>query len=145
MRKEFMEAFCLQNLKDLRNYTLPAISELKKQPETPSTRSDFNSKVRPQTHLVNILQDVSTDSTTGPRGEDCTNRYSSNDWPVTVTSAASSDPFNQGQCASKTLPLPYQSESTIGQPMQTLYAANTLVQPVLQTPLLLDAQICNVR
>ena len=93
-----MEAFCLKNLKDIRNYTLPAISEFKKQPETPSTRSDFNSKVRPQTHLVNILQDVSTDSATGPRGGDSTDCCQ-----VTVTDAAASIPFKQGQHTSKNL------------------------------------------
>ena len=118
MKKEFMEAFRLQNLKDLssttsksdgikRNYTPPAISEFKlqtlefkKQTETPTTKSDFKSKVRPQTHVVNILQCVSTDSATGPRGEDCTDCYSSNSCLVTVTAAAASVPFKQGQCAS---------------------------------------------
>ena len=60
--------------------------------------------------------------------------------PGTVTAAAASVPFKQGQCASKNLP-PDQSETTV----QSLYAANTLVQPVLPTPLLLDAQTCNVR
>ena len=86
----------LQNLKDLstttsmsdgtkRNYTPPAISkfklqtpEIKKQTETPNTKSDFKSKVRTQTQAVNILQSVSTDSATRPSGEDCTDHYSSN-------------------------------------------------------------------
>ena len=130
----------LQNLKDLgtttsmsdgtkRNYTPPAISEfglqtfeVKKQTETPNTESDFKSKVRTQTQAVNTLRCVSTDSATGTRGEDCTDHYSSNDWPVTFTSAASSNPFNQGQCASKTLPPPDQSESTTGQEVQSLHA-----------------------
>ena len=143
----------LQNLKDLgtttlmsdgtkRIYNPPAISEfelqtpeVKKQTETPNTKSDFKSKVRTQTQAVIILQCVSTDSASGPRGEDCTDCYSS-----TVTSAASSDPFNQGQCTSETLPPPDQSESTTGQEVQSLYAANASVQPVLPTPLLLDAQ-----
>ena len=56
-------------------------------------------------------------------------------------------PFNQGQCASKTLPPPDQSESTTGKKVQSLYTANVSVQPVIPTPLLLDAQTCtqNIR
>ena len=74
-------------------------------------------------------------------------RYTPNRWSVTVTSAGPSNLFNQGQCTKESLPPPDQSEFTTGQEVQSLYADNASVQPVLPTPLLLDAQTCtrNIR
>ena len=84
-KKEFMHKL-LQNLKDLgpttlmsngtkRIYTPWVVSELelqtpevKKQTETPNSKSDYKSKVRTDTQSVNILQCASDDSASGHKG-----------------------------------------------------------------------------
>ena len=127
----------LQNLKDLspatsmsngtkRIHTPPAVSkfelqipEAKKQIETPNSKLDSKSKVRTDNQSVNILQCASDDSASGHKGEDCRVCYTPNRWSVTITSAAPSNPFNQGQRTRKSLLLPDQYKFTTGQEVQS--------------------------
>ena len=112
----------LQNLKYLgqnvptnngtkRIYTPPAASEFElqvpeaeKQIKTPNSKSlDFKSKVSKDTQLVNILQSASHDLVSGHKGEGPMDHYTPSKWLITVTTAPS-NPFNQGQHTSKSLP-----------------------------------------